>query len=42
MKSVIGYIGHKGYQSRSAAFDFFREISGLYYLTRATLYCTFI
>ena len=42
MKNVIGYIGQKGYQSRDAAFDFFREISGLYYLTRATLYCTFI
>jgi len=42
MKSVFGYLGQRGYQSRSAALDFFREISGLYYLTRATLYCTFI
>ena len=42
MRRVFGYIGQKGYQSQSATLDFFREISGLYYLTRATLYCTFI
>ena len=42
MKSLFGYIGHRSYQSRDAAIDFFKEISGLYYLTRATLYCTFI
>ncbi len=39
---MFGYIGRKGFKSKSALEDFFREISGLYYLTRSTLYCTFI
>lgn len=42
MKNLFGYIGRKSYQSRDSAIDFFKEISGLCYLTRATLYCTFI
>ncbi len=42
MKSFFGYIGRKSYQSRDSALDFFKEISGLFYLTRATLYCVFI
>ncbi len=39
---MFGYIGRKGFDSKYALEDFFREISGLYYLTRSTLYCTFI
>ncbi|GJL78689.1 MAG: hypothetical protein NPINA01_16780 [Nitrospinaceae bacterium] len=42
MKSFFGYIGRRSYQTRDNAIDFFREISGLFYLTRATLYCTFV
>jgi len=42
MKSFFGYIGRRSYQSRNTAIDFFKEISGLFYLTRATLYCTFV
>lgn len=42
MRSLFGYIGQRGYQSRDAAIDFFKEISGLYFLTRSTIYCTFV
>lgn len=40
--SFFGYIGRKGFLFKDTSEDFFREISGVYYLTRATLTCTFI
>ncbi len=40
--NLFGFIGRKGFQLKAAFEDFFREISGLYYLTRETFYCTFI
>nr|MBC8284759.1 ABC transporter permease [Nitrospinota bacterium] len=42
VRSFFGFIGRGGFNLVDASADFFREISGLYYLTRATLYCTFI
>ncbi len=38
----MGHIGRIGYQAKDTSLDFFRDITGLFYLTRATLYCTFI
>jgi phospholipid/cholesterol/gamma-HCH transport system permease protein len=38
----FGYIGRKGFLLKEILEAFFKEISGLYYLTRETLYCTFI
>jgi len=42
VNTIFGYIGRQGFRLRDAAENFFREISGYYYLTRKTLYCTFI
>ncbi len=42
MKLFFGAIGRKGFQLKAGLEDFFREISGVYYLTRSTLYCSFI
>lgn len=42
VRSFFGFIGRGGFNFVGASADFFREISGLYYLTRSTLYCTFI
>ena len=38
----FGYIGRKGFEVFGFSQGFFREISGLYYLTRSTLYCCFV
>ena len=42
VRSFFGFIGRRGFEITNVFGDFFREISGLYYLTRSTLYCTFI
>lgn len=42
VRSFFGFIGRRGFELTGAFENFFKEISGLYYLTRATLYCTFI
>lgn len=42
VRNFFGYIGRKGFQVKDVAEDFFREISGVYYLTRHTLFCTFV
>ncbi len=42
MKAFFGYIGRSAFRSWGAAEEFFKEISGVYYLTRSTVYCTFI
>ncbi|MCH8158094.1 MAG: ABC transporter permease [Nitrospinae bacterium] len=41
-RNFFGYIGRKGYRLKDTAEDFFKEISGLYYLTRETFRCSFI
>ena len=38
----FGYIGQKGYQLKDSFEGFLKEVSGLYFLTRETVYCTFI
>jgi len=42
VRSLFGFIGRRGFEFAGVFESFFKEISGLYYLTRATLYCTFI
>lgn len=42
MRSFFGFIGHSAFQAWALAESFFKEISGMYYLTRATFHCTFI
>lgn len=42
MRTFLGYVGRKGYALKDSSEDFFKEISGLYFLTRSTLYCTFV
>ncbi len=42
MRTFFGAIGRKGFQLKAGSEDFFREISGVYYLTRSTLYCSFV
>jgi len=38
----FGYIGRKAFRVKNTFADLFKEISGVYYLTRHTLYCSFI
>lgn len=40
--NLFGFIGRKGFQLIAVSQDFFREISGLYYLTLETFKCTFV
>ena len=40
--NVFGYLGRAGFQTVHKASSFFREISGLYFLTRKAFFCTFI
>ena len=42
VRAFFGNIGRRGFLVWNRAEEFFREISGIYYLTRSTLYCTFI
>lgn len=42
INNFFGFIGRKGFKLKEIAEDFFREISGLYYLTRSTVYCSFV
>lgn len=42
MRDLFVHIGRMGYQARDASLDLFRDITGLFNLTRATLYCTFV
>ncbi len=42
VRSFFGFIGRKGFQFNELVLDLLREISGLYALTRETLYVTFI
>ncbi|MFQ5450646.1 MAG: MlaE family ABC transporter permease [Nitrospinaceae bacterium] len=42
LTNLFGYFGRSASRVKCRAFDFFKEISGLYYLTRATFRCTFI
>ncbi|MBI5428639.1 MAG: ABC transporter permease [Nitrospinae bacterium] len=38
----FGYIGRKGFRFKESSEGFFKEISGLYYLTRETFRCAFV
>ena len=38
----FGYIGRKAFQLKDIFTDLFKEISGVYYLTRHTIYCSLI
>ena len=42
VRTFFGFIGRRGFELADVFENFYKEISGLYYLTRATLYCTFI
>ena len=42
VRTFFGFIGRRGFEFVDVFENFFKEISGLYYLTRSTLYCTFI
>lgn len=42
INNFFGFIGRKSFQLRGIIGDFFKEISGLYYLTRSTVYCSFV
>ncbi|NIQ02593.1 MAG: MlaE family lipid ABC transporter permease subunit [Nitrospinaceae bacterium] len=41
-RNFFGLIGRRGFRLKDTAIQFFKEISGLYYLTRSTLACTFL
>ena len=42
VRTFFGFIGRRGFELADVFENFYKEISGLYYLTRATLSCTFI
>ncbi len=42
VRNFFGFIGRRSFELTDFFLDFFREISGLYYLTRETFYVTFI
>ena len=42
VRNLFGFIGRKSFQLNDFFLDFFREVSGLFYLTKEALYVTFI
>ncbi len=42
MVNLFGFIGRRGFEFKDTLESFFKEISGIYYLTRSTFYCSFI